>query len=558
MVPTWKPEYRELGRNELAEESKRWAMPAWTRDDDDDEVEDRGFFERMRLRKKADRRLLSSITVPHTTRTLLARQDQGTLAPPPPPQTTGIPSGSESGDESSNSSTESSRRPAPTRPPAPLTSSSLLPASQGPIVTLPEQGLSSSAPIISLPSELPSATGLPGGGLRITTLVPPPPPPPPSSTSTSSASSSSPTSTSSASSSSPTPNFETIANSPLSSTHLAHATAGATSTSTVAPATESADRKQVVEPPPYGRRHGPNAAERAVHILGAIGGVFFIIGLIWFLWRTFKKSRTARKRGKQSFTRHRIRLAVPFFHSRSQSDTPNVDDSYPTAFEEKQMAEQAQRDDASSLEAKMYPEHYQTDQTMDSVATLPPAYAEKTRLQYLTDNILSHVPKHSLSSNTAEYGLGNTLRTEGPYTSKRSSEISSLSSAFGDQDIIVPVSAESTLREQTMTRDEIVKGLPPPPPVRRESLASRMSRITLYTESSDDSPPRFRTVNSWVRQQTGRITRQNKRAEEEDVPPVPSLPAEPEFVMMMPDGEEPRRVDMNQTDSSNKAVLHYI
>lgn len=155
MVPTWKPEYGGLGRNELAEESKRWAMPAWTRDDDDDvEAEDRGFFERMKLRKKADRPLLSSITLSHTTRTLLARQDQGTLAPPPPPpQTTGIPSGSESGDESSNSSTESSRRPAPTRPPAPLTSS-LLPASQGPTVTLPEQGLSSSALIISLPSEV--------------------------------------------------------------------------------------------------------------------------------------------------------------------------------------------------------------------------------------------------------------------------------------------------------------------------------------------------------------------------------------------------------------------
>lgn len=130
----------------------------------------------------------------------------------------------------------------------------------------------------------------------------------------------------------------------------------------------------------------------------------------------------------------------------------------------------------------------------------------------------------------------------------RVSAISSLSSGFGDGDIIVP-------------------GLQPPPPasqalrstqnvVGRYSWVSKSgssNRETIYTETSEDLPPRFRTVNSWVNQQTGRVKRaQGRSDDEEDVPPVPGLPAalgknimppEQQFNMMMPDGEEPRRPD---------------
>lgn len=136
----------------------------------------------------------------------------------------------------------------------------------------------------------------------------------------------------------------------------------------------------------------------------------------------------------------------------------------------------------------------------------------------------------------------------------RASELSSISSGFGDGDIIVPGMA-----------------LQPPPPVQqhltvnqngagRLSWASKSNRDTVYTETSEDLPPRFRTVNSWVNQQTGRIKRAQARPEtdDEDVPPVPGLPAgtgqnglppEPQFTMMMPDGEIPRRPDLGPSAS---------
>lgn len=63
-------------------------------------------------------------------------------------------------------------------------------------------------------------------------------------------------------------------------------------------------------------------------------------------------------------------------------------------------------------------------------------------------------------------------------------------------------------------------------------------RDTVYTQGSEDSNPRFRTVNSWVRQQSKRV----KRQRENETPPVPTLPLEQEFRLMMPDGEVPRRV----------------
>lgn len=114
----------------------------------------------------------------------------------------------------------------------------------------------------------------------------------------------------------------------------------------------------------------------------------------------------------------------------------------------------------------------------------------------------------------------------------RASEISSLSSGFGDGDILVPPAVAQVPAQGNMSR---------------ESWLSRGNRETIYTETSEDSPPRFRTVNSWVNQQTGRVKRQQAReGEDGDVPPVPGLPnmpPEPQFTMMMPDGEEPRRAE---------------
>jgi hypothetical protein len=136
----------------------------------------------------------------------------------------------------------------------------------------------------------------------------------------------------------------------------------------------------------------------------------------------------------------------------------------------------------------------------------------------------------------------------------RMSQLSSISSGFGDGDIIMP--------------DNMIK--PPHPAatnmrhstnlVGRFSWASQgvqSRRDTVYTQSSEDSPPRFRNISSWVNQQTGRVKRAQQRHEDgRDAPPVPVLasqqvgvpgihnpPAEQSFNMMMGDDEMPRRVD---------------
>jgi hypothetical protein len=130
----------------------------------------------------------------------------------------------------------------------------------------------------------------------------------------------------------------------------------------------------------------------------------------------------------------------------------------------------------------------------------------------------------------------------------RASELSSLSSGFGDGgDILVPESA--TVKTSRMSQLRSATNLPTPGG--RFSWQSQGKRETVYTEASEDWPPRFRSVNSWVSQQAGRIRRQQSK---DDAPPVPALPgqlgipavanAPPEqsYNLMMADGEVPRPV----------------
>lgn len=102
----------------------------------------------------------------------------------------------------------------------------------------------------------------------------------------------------------------------------------------------------------------------------------------------------------------------------------------------------------------------------------------------------------------------------------RNSELSSLSSGFGDGDIIVSTSPIQ----------------PPLPSLQVVTQSDRTfcragdKRETIYTESSEDSPARFRSVNSWVTQQVSRIKRAQQRSEkgdDETPPPVPGLPGIP-------------------------------
>jgi hypothetical protein len=91
----------------------------------------------------------------------------------------------------------------------------------------------------------------------------------------------------------------------------------------------------------------------------------------------------------------------------------------------------------------------------------------------------------------------------------RVSYLSSISSGFGDQ-LIMP------------------EGGPLPEiPVSRFSWTTasqtQHNRDTIYTTTSEETAPRFRTVNSWVAQQTGRVER--KQMTDQEIPVMPEIPA---------------------------------
>jgi hypothetical protein len=133
----------------------------------------------------------------------------------------------------------------------------------------------------------------------------------------------------------------------------------------------------------------------------------------------------------------------------------------------------------------------------------------------------------------------------------RASALSSLSSGFGDGDIIVS--------------QQQPPPLPPPAAygrpgadgeaqqylaAARASWASR--RDTIYTENSDDSPPRYRSVRSWVNQQASRVRKADQRGttaapdgENDDATAGDRImPPEPRLNMMMDDGQAPRAPEM--------------
>lgn len=106
------------------------------------------------------------------------------------------------------------------------------------------------------------------------------------------------------------------------------------------------------------------------------------------------------------------------------------------------------------------------------------------------------------------------IQTASEREPNRASELSSLSSGFGDGLIIQeggpPIVAGRQSRVQRSSRFSWQTSVP------------RNSRTSVITTSSVDSSPRFRSVNSWVAQQSGRVERQENMAAE--VPNLPSIP----------------------------------
>lgn len=134
----------------------------------------------------------------------------------------------------------------------------------------------------------------------------------------------------------------------------------------------------------------------------------------------------------------------------------------------------------------------------------------------------------------------------------RFSDVSSLSSGFGDGDIVIiqPPGTVAATASRLNTFDSNINLGAVRTSSERKSLGSRLSRNnsrdhsrdTVMTNSSEDLRPRFRTVSSWVHQQSRRTKKRSAANRGEDRGMTTPLP-EQGFDMMMPDGEVPRRVD---------------
>lgn len=134
----------------------------------------------------------------------------------------------------------------------------------------------------------------------------------------------------------------------------------------------------------------------------------------------------------------------------------------------------------------------------------------------------------------------------------RMSDVSSLSSGFGDGDIVIiqpPTAATSAKTAYPGAVDTHVNVIAVRSSPERKHFSDRFSnRISRgdtvgTSSSSEDGRPRFRSITSWVGQQSRRVRRAAANKNEDGVPDVPDVPPEQGFDMMMPDGQEPRRVE---------------
>ncbi|KAJ0158032.1 hypothetical protein CTA2_12459 [Colletotrichum tanaceti] len=373
------------------------------------------------------------------------------------------------------------------------------------------------------------------------------------------------------------------------------------------PGQASSDRGRDDGRPP---RMNP-ATEHALIAVGSIGSFIFASFLVWIVWRTMKRAARRRRERESGFPGDHPGMGskIPFFKG-PMGGWENLDRRRSESNQYEKGPRGTLRLDTGFYGPNGKPSSYGPGSAYAANYTMSPADSRGSPVHTSPTNTLpvrmktmnrgtynnqqgvfnnqvgtyssqtgtyfSYAPSASLTHIIGQYenatDPGMTLRSgvgAGAYFNQselarqpsdaydparrrvnRVSELSSISSGFGDGDIIVPGMPGMVLQ--------------PPPPVSqslrgsqnsvgRFSWANKGSRETVYTEASEDLPARFRTVDSWVNQQTGRVKRAQARPEtDEDVPPVPGLPAgrgqngmppEPQFTMMMPDGEVPRRPD---------------
>ncbi len=344
---------------------------------------------------------------------------------------------------------------------------------------------------------------------------------------------------------------------------------------------DSTSERLLISAGSIGKPDKPIMSRRKRLLIPTRTGAFILFCFIlWIVWRTMKKSK--KNGGDSVVTRHRRPRAyldqvlgkIPFLKRRKGpwqnldgSSTPDVT-AIPPSYE-KAAATAGKTTLVYFTTGKQHdPEQSVTGVVGPSIngSVAYPGAAQFDSVDGASGTLASSDQSSTLRSRMpdAYYNQSELARqpsdayNPAQRQANRLSALSSLSSGFGDGDIVVPQglmhppkAVQSSVRQSTSL-------------VGRFSFTSKKSgsqRDTVYTEfteTSEDSPPKFRTISSWVNQQTGRIKRAEKRAED-TVPPVPGIlgtgygqmPPEPQLNMMADDGEVPRRPDTITTNAAS-------
>ena len=158
-----------------------------------------------------------------------------------------------------------------------------------------------------------------------------------------------------------------------------------------------------------------------------------------------------------------------------------------------------------------------TDQTSTQAFYTP----QQAAVAFASQASLSRQASDATANTTNQTLLSRQAYDPNQREANHMSYLSSLSSGFGDGLLISEPGARNTMRNSHMSRQN-------PRETRNFSwernstLPLKGDRDTVYTASSVDSNPRFRSVTSWVAQQTGRLEKQQQAAGV--IPQMPEIP----------------------------------
>jgi hypothetical protein len=178
---------------------------------------------------------------------------------------------------------------------------------------------------------------------------------------------------------------------------------------------------------------------------------------------------------------------------------------------------------------KTFPTEHKLEAFCSPVALPPRATPARATFLARIDNQRQEIVREALLSNPAPFGISAgppSVQQQSqqppiaqPYLPRRESDISSLSSGFGDAQIDIPDSslARPLPPQEHQRKSSLKEAIFSLPMISRFSWSTTTTPVTLakhretiYTTTSDESTPRFRTIASWVNHQTAAIQKKTR------------------------------------------------